>query len=140
LDAAGVPMPAAMQGRSFMPRVRRTSSEWPDDVFVQISETQVGRAIRTQRWKYAVSAPGLNGNQYPSSDVYKEESLFDLLADPYELNNLVGGTAHQEVAQVLRERLIQRMVQAGERAPRIEAAPTVKSFGQVHVSSEEARA
>jgi arylsulfatase A-like enzyme len=140
LDAAGLPVPAAMQGRSLMPLLRRTAHEaWSDEVFVQISETQVGRAIRTRRWKYAVVAPGLDGNTHPASDVYVEESLYDLLADPYELNNVVGGSAYGEVTQVLRERLIRRMVQAGEKAPRIDPAPAVHSFGQVHVSAQEAR-
>ena len=143
LDAAGIAVPAEMQGRSFMPLVRRqdvSEAAWPGEVFVQISETQVGRAIRTRRWKYAVVAPGLNGNQHVGSDVYVEDSLYDLLADPYELNNVVGGSAYQAVSAVLREKLIRRMVQAGEAAPRIEPAAVKTSFGQVHVSSEEAQA
>ncbi len=32
-------------------------AEWLGEVFVQISESQVGRAIRTHRRKYAVDAP-----------------------------------------------------------------------------------
>lgn len=139
LDAAGVPVPDEMQGRSFMPLVRKQAVEWPDDVFIQISETQVGRAIRTERWKYCVTAPGLNGNKHPGSERYVEESLYDLLADPYELNNVAGHSAYHEVSQVLCERLIRRMVEAGEAAPIIEPTPTRRSFGQIHVSSEEAR-
>ncbi len=142
LDAAGLAVPAAMQGRSFMPLLRReiaSGESWPDEVFVQISETQVGRAIRTKRWKYCVVAPGLDGNQHPGSDVYVEDSLYDLMADPYELNNVAGGSAYQEVAGVLRERLIQRMLQAGEKAPCIEPAVWQKSFDQIRVSSEDAK-
>lgn len=141
LDAAGIAVPAVMQGRSLMPLIRRTpaAETWPDDVFVQISETQVGRAIRTRRWKYAVTAPDLDGNAHPSSDVYVEESLFDLLADPHELNNVVGGSVYREAADVLRERLIRRMVQAGERAPRIQAAPATDSSWQLQVSADEAQ-
>jgi arylsulfatase A-like enzyme len=138
LDAAGIPVPEVMQGRSFMPLVRKQPVAWPDDLFIQISETQVGRAIRTKRWKYCITAPGLDGNKHPGSTHYVEASLFDLLADPYELNNLAGQSAFNEASRVLRERLIARMVEAGEAAPTIEPAPTTKSFNQLHISSEEA--
>ena len=37
--------------------------EWPDDVFIQISEAQVGRALRTKRWKYGVDAPDKQGGR-----------------------------------------------------------------------------
>lgn len=140
LDAAGVPVPDDMQGRSFMPLVRKQAVEWPDDIFIQISETQVGRAIRTRRWKYCVTAPGLDGNKHPGSTRYVEDSLFDLLADPHELNNLAGQSAFAEASRVLRERLIKRMVEAGEAAPIIEPAPAKQSFNQLHISSEDAHA
>ena len=52
LDAAGLDVPEQMQGRSVVPLVSRQSSDWPQDALIQISETQVGRAVRTQRWKY----------------------------------------------------------------------------------------
>lgn len=137
LDAAGLPVPPEMQGRSFMPLVRKQPAEWPDEVFVQISETQVGRAVRTRRWKYGVVAPGLDGHVHMGGETYREESLYDLLADPHELNNVVGHTAYEAVAAALRERLVRRMVEAGEAAPRILPAPPVRSFGQVKVAPEE---
>ena len=45
-------------------------------------------------------------------------------ADPYELNNLIGVEAFGEVTAGLRERLIRRMVEAGEDAPTIQPAPS----------------
>ena len=51
LDAAGIDVPAHMQGRSLLPLLKGVSDEWPEEVFVQISEAQTGRAVRTQRWK-----------------------------------------------------------------------------------------
>lgn len=138
LDAAGLPVPPEMQGRSILPLLRGREADWPDDVFVQISEAQVGRAVRTQRWKYGVTAPEKHGGRDPGSERYVEEYLYDLEADPYELQNLIGLQSHQEVAAVLRERLIRRMVEAGEPAPEIEPAP-VKPSGQRRVSAAEAR-
>jgi arylsulfatase A-like enzyme len=138
LDAAGLPVPAEMQGRSLMPLLRRESSDWPEEVFVQISESQVGRAVRTERWKYSVVAPEGNGWTQPGADRYREEFLYDLLADPYELTNLAGLESHREVADVMRNRLARRMIEAGESEPDIEPAPS-RPGGQRKATPEEAR-
>jgi arylsulfatase A-like enzyme len=139
LDAAGIEVPAHMQGRSIMPLVRRTSTEWQDDMFVQTSEAQIGRAIRTKRWKYNMTAPKELGVRQAGSEVYVEDHLYDLQADPYELVNLIGRESHREVAGVLRERLIRRMEQAGEAAPKVELSPDKGRAGQHRVTPEEAR-
>lgn len=138
LDAAGLEIPTQMQGRSLMPLLRGGVADWPAEVFVQISEAQVGRAVRTHRWKYGVDAPGEQGRDVAGADHYEEQHLYDLQADPYELNNLVGHESHREVAQVMRERLLRRMVEAGEARPHIKEAAPLRS-GQRKVSPEEAR-
>lgn len=140
LDAAGLPVPAEMQGRSLMPLLRGERQDWPEEMFVQISESQVGRAVRTQRWKYGVVAPDADGWRDAASDRYREEFLYDLLSDPYELTNLVGFQSHAEVAAVLRERLVRRMVAAGEAAPTIEPAAPRPTPGQRRVQPAEAHA
>ena len=56
LDAAGIPVPEIMQGHSILPLVNHQKVDWDQEIFIQISESQVGRAIRTQRWKYSVVA------------------------------------------------------------------------------------
>jgi arylsulfatase A-like enzyme len=136
LDAAGIEVPAHMQGRSVLRLLKGGEDAWPSEVFVQISESQLGRAIRTQRWKYAVTAPDNDSNVEPAAERYEEEFLYDLHADPYELTNLAGLESHREVADRLRERLIRRMVEAGEQAPVIESAAPRKS-GQRKVYPEE---
>ncbi len=119
LDAAGLPIPETMEGRSILPLVQRTATDWPDDLFVQISEAQVGRALRTKRWKYCVDAPGMSGWEASGADRYAEQYLYDLEADPFELDNLIGNDAFRDVADDLRKRLVARMVRAGESAPDI---------------------
>ncbi|MCL4506503.1 MAG: sulfatase-like hydrolase/transferase [Chloroflexi bacterium] len=136
LDAAGLPVPPIMQGRSILPVVRKTATDWPDEVFVQISEAQVGRSVRTHRWKYTVNAPGQNPISDAGSDHYVEESLYDLEHDPHELRNLIGWESHREVCDVMQARLIRRMIEAGESAPRIQPAPLIPS-GQRRVSQVE---
>lgn len=127
LDAAGLPIPSAMQGRSLMPLVRGEAVDWPDAVFIQISESQVGRALRTDRWKYGVNAPGKDGNVDAGSDVYEDEYLYDLHADPHELTNLVEMESYAGVLDGLRARLIAAMVDAGESAPEIRPRPHIPS-------------
>ncbi|GHO96117.1 hypothetical protein KSF_061650 [Reticulibacter mediterranei] len=130
LDAAGLSVPTEMQGYSILPLLQGQKEDWQQEVFIQISESQVGRAIRTKRWKYAVVAPEKDGWRDSSSDHYVESSLFDLEADPYELSNLIGKKSHFEIAATLRERLLARIVAAGEAQPTIETTLTPPADAQ----------
>lgn len=138
LNAAGLPVPPGMQGRSILPLARGHAEGWPEEVFLQVSETQVGRAVRTGRWKYGVDAPDRHGGLDPGSTQYVEAYLYDLRHDPYELTNLIGLESHAGVAAVMRERLLRRMVEAGEPAPEIMPAPS-RPGGQRRVTREEAQ-
>jgi arylsulfatase A-like enzyme len=119
LDAAGLPVPAAMQGRSARRLWEGDDAGWPEEAFFQISESELGRGLRTRRWKYSVYAPEKDPWQESWSDVYQERYLYNLDADPHERINLVGRPDHAQVAEELRSRLIGRMVAAGESAPQI---------------------
>jgi arylsulfatase A-like enzyme len=85
---------------------------------LQTSESQCGRAIRTEQWKYSVCSPDKSPDD-PSSAVYVEEFLYDLKSDPHERRNLVSDPALGDIREQLKRRLIRRMVQAGESEPRI---------------------
>ena len=119
LTAGGVEIPGHMRGRPLQTLIRRTAADWPEEVFVQISVSQIGRAIRTHRWKYSVSAPGRDAAKDPGSDFYVEEFLYDLEADPHERHNLVRSPSHAGIRAMLCERLKRRMAAAGERVPTI---------------------
>ncbi|MBI3921065.1 MAG: sulfatase-like hydrolase/transferase [Armatimonadetes bacterium] len=136
LEAAGLAIPPELQGRSILPLTRGDAEGWPEEVFVQISENEVGRAVRTHRWKYGVVAPHANASTDPGSDHYVESYLHDLEFDPYELRNLIGVESHHEVAEVMRNRLLRRMVQAGESASEIAPATPVPA-GQRRVFPHE---
>lgn len=109
LDAAGLDVPDEMHGDSFLPVVQGDEPDEGGDAFIQISESQVGRALRTDRWKYAVAAPKITGwrggNGQPASERYVERYLYDLQRDPNELINLAGRTNFRDVADELRETL-----------------------------------
>jgi uncharacterized sulfatase len=114
LSACGVDVPDDFRGRDLAPLARGDTDGWLDEVFLQISESQVGRAIRTPRWKYSAVAPDADGDEDPFADAYVDECLYDLDADPHERRNLVGDGEYAEVAGRLRERLGARMDEAGE--------------------------
>ncbi len=137
LDAAGIEIPSTMQGRSILPLLKGQTEDWPQEAFVQISEDSLGRAVRTKRWKYCVTAPPEVSPYQPSSEVYVESHLYDLQHDPYELRNLIETQAHQPVRDVMRQRLLRRMIEIGESEPRIELAE-ITFTGQASVTEAEA--
>lgn len=131
LDLAGVPIPGFMHGHSVVPLVKQKGTNWTDHVFLQISESQVGRAIRTARWKYSVKAPGLDGNKFSKSPIYIEEYLYDLEQDPHERQNLVAESKYKSVRADLAVKLQSLMVAAGEIKPEILPVgrmPTINPF------------
>jgi arylsulfatase A-like enzyme len=116
LDACGVDA-SGVQGQSFLGLVSRDASTcetWADDAFVQISESGVGRALRTSRWTYGVLAPDLQGSAVPSADSYLETHLYDNFADPTQHVNLIGRQGYDDVRATLRARLLACMADAGE--------------------------
>ncbi|WP_182199770.1 sulfatase-like hydrolase/transferase [Paraliobacillus salinarum] len=127
LDACGITVPEQMEGHSIVPLVQREKIDWSEEVFVQISESQIGRAIRTDRWKYAVSAKGKEGTEAPSSDTYEEIFLYDLDADPYELTNLVGVQAYRSIADQLKDRMLKYINRIEGESPIIHDAPSRES-------------
>ncbi|WP_049560612.1 sulfatase-like hydrolase/transferase [Nonomuraea sp. SBT364] len=123
LDAAGLPVPPDMQGRSFLPLLRDSRAEWPDEVFFQVSESEMGRGIRTPRWKYYAVAEGADPWHEAASPRYREQALYDLDSDPHELVNLAGLRSHLKESAELRERLLRRIAEAGEAEPVVDPAP-----------------
>jgi len=122
MAAAGIAMPPTMRGRALQALVSGQATGWPEEVFLQISESQVGRAIRTQRWKYSVRALDKSGGKDMNSDTYTEDFLYDLQADPHERNNLVGDPQYVKIRAELAKTLKRRMVMAGEKEPVIKTA------------------
>lgn len=123
LDLAGLQVPEQMQGKSLKPLIERTCKDWENEVFLQISERGCGRAIRTERWKYCVYDPTRSGRE-PAGERYVEYQLYDLYADPHEKVNLAGRPEYRKIADELKERLIKRMIQAGEEPPIIDNPPS----------------
>lgn len=91
-----------------------TAENWKDAVYIQISESYLGRAIKTQRYTYCVYDPNKNPVKESKSDVYKERFLFDNELDPYQKNNLIYDPRYADTKAELRKRLIEMARDAGE--------------------------
>ena len=121
LDVAGLHIPESMQGRSLLPLAEAgDSAGLSSEVFVQISESMTGRALRTSRWTYVVVVP--DGISRDSAQQYVEYQLYDLVADPHQLVNLAGRSETREISTTLRDRLRARMADAGEAPAEIHPA------------------
>lgn len=131
LSLLGLPIPSSVQGRSVMPLLNDPAAraQWRNEVLVQISESEVARALRTDEWTYVALSPQSNPGRDPGSTHYQDYQLYNNRADPAQLFNLTGrsGAEHylgdrsiREITTQLRQRLIALMVEAGEQAPQID--------------------
>lgn len=122
LDAAGMDVPAPMQGKTLMNLVRGDTAGWRNEVYIQMREEALGRALRTEQWKYCVYDPSASDPKQPWSSNYLERHLYDLRNDPNEIVNLAGRTDTKDIAAELRQKLIARIVENGEPKPVITPA------------------
>lgn len=113
----------APDGDSFLPLIDRSGPWRHDAAFVQISESQTARALRTPAWAYVVSAEG--DPDRPGAEVYVEESLYDVVNDPWELDNLIHHVGLAETADRLRERLLDEIERVEH--VRVEIRPAERS-------------
>jgi arylsulfatase A-like enzyme len=114
LAAAGVAIPASMQGHSALPLLDRHIDGWRNEIYFEMSEFVTGRGLRTPQYTYAVAAPKHAGWQaVPASDQYVEYMLYDNYADPHQHVNLAGRAPYAEISRQLRQRLIERIYEAG---------------------------
>lgn len=122
LAMAGIDVGEAMIGEDLKSVADGKTKNRANEVFAQISESRVGRCVRTDKYLYSVYAPDKNGFKYSKSDLYEDDFLYDLEKDPFELNNLVKDENYKEIREQMKEKLISHMVLAGENAPEITKA------------------
>ena len=112
LSAAGMdPKKLGLKGR---PLQEVSGSEWQEEVYIQISESFVGRALRTKQYKYVVWAPDKNPWTESGSGLYEEKYLFDLEQDPLEAHNLLGDPSMDAVRMEMKKLLLSKAEEAEE--------------------------
>lgn len=94
-----------------------------NEVFVQISESQIGRAIRTRTHTFSAATPGrlpLRGHLRPDAPRYVETHCYDLATDPHQRTNLAGDPRHAEVRATLARRLAEAVTRAEGTHPTVD--------------------
>lgn len=117
LAIAGIDVGDKMVGENLWDIAYGNCKDRVNEIFAQISESRVGRCIRTEKYLYSVFAPNKNGYEFADSDIYEEDFLYDLTNDPYELNNLVKDENYRSIRVEMAERLKYEMRLAGEKEP-----------------------
>ena len=104
LSFAGIKVPEHFKGFDLTTEASR------DAVYIQISESQCARSIRTKDYKYSVAVPTyLAGVTLDSSPIYIEEYLYDLNSDPAEKYNLIKDPTYKQVRKELKKILLREM-------------------------------
>ncbi len=105
LDIAGAEIPESYQSESVLQMLRADKGR--DHIFMQISESQLGRAIITDRYTYSVKVPLSLGVLKAKGKFYKEDLLYDNQADPAQHRNLIRSKAHKAIRRELRRKLLE---------------------------------
>jgi N-sulfoglucosamine sulfohydrolase len=123
-DIVGIQHPAWLEGKSMMPVIRGEKEEINDEVFAEVTfhaAYEPKRAVRTQRYKYIRRFGDKHTPVLPNCDdglskslwveygwkniKLPEESLYDLIFDPGEHNNLVTDSGSKALLAEMRQRL-----------------------------------
>ena len=108
-----------MVGENLLDVVQGKNNNRKNEIFAQISESRVGRALRTSRYTYAVCAPQVNGGSSKDSPVYIDDFLYDMEKDPFQLQNLIHDPDYATTKDFLRKRLVHWINEAEGYTPEI---------------------
>lgn len=121
LEAAGLPIPPAVQGRSLLPLIRGTAAEWRREVFAEWdfqyyhSRRLLGLApeqcraimIRDERWKY------VHYSDQPCE-------LYDLEEDPGEFENVADRPEQRDRVEAMLRRILEWRMRTEDPMPEID--------------------
>ncbi|MEY3896256.1 MAG: Choline-sulfatase, partial [Verrucomicrobiota bacterium] len=106
LAVAGLPAPPVMQGTSFLPLARGESMPWREHFLYEyywernFPQTPTIHALRGERFKYI---------RYQG--IWDIDELYDLQADPAEMNNLINDPAHAETVRKMNCQLFKTLAE-----------------------------
>jgi arylsulfatase A-like enzyme len=100
LELAGLPVPAAMQGRSLKPLLKAEAVDWRADWYYHYYEYPDSHKVKPHRGVRTETAKLIHYYEEP-----QEFELYDLAKDPNELKNLANDPAHAALRAQLLARL-----------------------------------
>ncbi len=95
LQAAGASFREKIDGRGLLPVCTGDAGSWRQDLVCEThghGDDHLGRLVVTERYKYVANQGDM-------------DELYDLTADPYEMENLIGDRTHQDVRQDMQRKL-----------------------------------
>ncbi|OGS22289.1 MAG: hypothetical protein A2252_06930 [Elusimicrobia bacterium RIFOXYA2_FULL_39_19] len=101
LESAGAEIPGNIDGRSIVPILEgKVPQDWPQEVFCEQHGDELGlysqRMIRTREYKYVYN-------------VEDKDEMYDLVEDPYELNNCADDPQYKDTRINLEKKLLSWM-------------------------------
>lgn len=95
VELCGLPAPTGIRGRSLAPLLKSARTRWPHPAYsVTLFQNKLGRAVRTERFRYAEWDEGRAGAM-----------LFDEAKDPHELKNLADDPAYAKTVREMKKLL-----------------------------------
>lgn len=76
-----------------------------NEVFAQISESRVGRVLRTDKYLLGVVGKGLYGGTVKDSKEYIVDYFYDMTKDPYQLNDIKNNEDYKGIIRGLADEL-----------------------------------
>ncbi len=120
LEAAALPLPEAFGGRSLLALAQGERVDWRKDFLYEyfwerpLPQTPTVLGIRTERYKYL---------HYHG--IWDTDELYDIIADPKEMHNLIDQPGFTDLVKDLRSRLYRMMQETGGRiSPTWQASPS----------------
>ncbi len=104
LDIANIAIPSHFRGNSLFDYTSGKAKR--DSVYVEISESQLGRAIVTEKYTYSVRKPFSLGLFHGKSKLYIEDKLYDNQLDKGQKTNLIKNKSYKNIKKELRKQLL----------------------------------
>src|ERR1700723_915898 len=112
LEAAGIPVPSGMQGRSLMPLLLGKTQEHRDSVYMEYFDANATfeippmlSCVRTAKWKLTLF------------DKPRTGELYDLEKDPGEVANLWNDPHCKDAQEMMLQNLVARMIETTDPLP-----------------------
>lgn len=113
-DLAGIEVPTGIDGRTLTPLLRREKETVRDHLFLSFKTSL--RAVRTERWKLI------------QQTLINKPLLYDLQADPHEMNNLADDPEYKEVLEKMMNKLRAEQAAYNDTQPLFSDKPAPEKF------------